>query len=88
MQTELEKIGVKLIEKNFSYKLDCSELHFPEKLFVNTYEDHRMAMAFAPLALKIKALEIEEKQVVSKSYPYFWKDLEKAGFEVKVKAQG
>lgn len=82
LQTELEKIGVKLIEKNFSYKLDCSELHFPEKLFVNTYEDHRMAMAFAPLALKIKTLEIEEKKVVSKSYPYFWKDLEKAGFEV------
>lgn len=82
LQTELEKIGVKLIEKNFSYKLDCSELHFPEKLFVNTYEDHRMAMAFAPLALKIKTLEIEEKKAVSKSYPYFWKDLEKAGFEV------
>lgn len=82
LQTELGKIGVRLIEKNFSYKLDCSELHFPEKLFVNTYEDHRMAMAFAPLALKIKTLEIEEKKVVSKSYPYFWKDLEKAGFEV------
>lgn len=80
LQTELAKIGVKLIEKNFSYKLDCSELHFPEKLFVNTYEDHRMAMAFAPLALKIDCLEIEEKQVVEKSYPYFWNDLEKAGF--------
>ncbi|MGF1925892.1 MAG: 3-phosphoshikimate 1-carboxyvinyltransferase [Bacteroidia bacterium] len=80
LQTELAKIGVKLIEKNFSYKLDCSELHFPEELFVNTYEDHRMAMAFAPLALKIDRLEIEEKKVVEKSYPYFWNDLQKAGF--------
>jgi len=83
LQTELAKIGVKLIEKNFSYKLDCSELHFPDKLFVSTYEDHRMAMAFAPLALKINTLEIEEKQVVEKSYPYFWDDLEKAGFFLK-----
>jgi len=82
LQTELAKIGVKLIEKNFSYKLDCSGLHFPERLFVNTYEDHRMAMAFAPLALKIDTLEIEEKEVVEKSYPYFWKDLEKAGFTI------
>ncbi len=82
LQTELAKIGVKLIEKNFSYKLDCSALHFPERVFVNTYEDHRMAMAFAPLALKINSLEIEEKQVVEKSYPYFWDDLEKAGFLV------
>lgn len=82
LQTELAKIGVKLIEKNFSYKLDCSELQFPEQLFVSTYEDHRMAMAFAPLALKINSLEIEEKQVVEKSYPYFWDDLEKAGFTI------
>ena len=82
LQTELAKIGVKLIEKNFSYKLDCSELHFPEQLFINTYEDHRMAMAFAPLALKINTLEIQEKQVVEKSYPYFWNDLERAGFGV------
>lgn len=82
LQTELAKIGVKLIEKNLSYKLDCSGLFFPEKMFINTYEDHRMAMAFAPLALKIKQLEIEEKEVVNKSYPYFWNDLEKAGFKV------
>jgi len=80
LQTELAKIGVKLIEKNFSYKLDCSQLHFPEKICISTYEDHRMAMAFAPLALKIREVEIEEKDVVEKSYPYFWNDLQKAGF--------
>lgn len=82
LQQELAKIGVKFIEKNFSYKLDCSGLHFPNKITIRTYEDHRMAMAFAPLALKIKEVEIEEKEVVNKSYPYFWDDLEKAGFSI------
>ena len=83
LQNELAKIGVKLNEDNEHYHLDCSGLHFPEKVSISTYEDHRMAMAFAPLALKIKHLEIEEPQVVGKSYPLFWEDLKKAGFEVK-----
>lgn len=82
LQNELEKIGVKLIEKNLVCKLDCSELHFPEKLSVNTYEDHRMAMAFAPLALKIKKVEIEDAEVVYKSYPGFWEDLAAVGFHI------
>lgn len=82
LQTELAKIGVKFTEENLNYKLDCSGLHFPDQITVSTYEDHRMAMAFAPLALKVKQVEIEEKQVVEKSYPYFWNDLEKAGFIV------
>ncbi|RZL31186.1 MAG: 3-phosphoshikimate 1-carboxyvinyltransferase, partial [Pedobacter sp.] len=38
LQTELAKIGVKFIEKNLSYKLDCSGLHFPEKITISTYE--------------------------------------------------
>lgn len=82
LQNELEKIGVKLIETNFTYKLDCSGLHFPEKLDVKTYEDHRMAMAFAPLALVIKEVEIEDYMVVEKSYPHFWDDMKKVGFEI------
>lgn len=80
LQNELAKIGVKLIEENELYHLDCSGLHFPDKVTIKTYEDHRMAMAFAPLALKINQLEIEEPEVVGKSYPSFWEDLEKAGF--------
>jgi len=83
LQNELAKIGVKLIEKGQVYKLDCSEKHIPEKVFINTYEDHRMAMAFAPLALLIPEMEIEDAKVVEKSYPAFWSDLEKVGFEVK-----
>jgi 3-phosphoshikimate 1-carboxyvinyltransferase len=83
LQNELAKIGVKLIEKGQVYKLDCSGRFIPERVFINTYDDHRMAMAFAPLALIIPELEIEDADVVEKSYPAFWKDLEKVHFEVK-----
>ncbi|MEJ6979390.1 3-phosphoshikimate 1-carboxyvinyltransferase [Pedobacter sp. P351] len=83
LQNELSKIGVRLTEENEHYHLDCSNLHFPERASISTYEDHRMAMAFAPLALKINQLEIEEPQVVGKSYPLFWEDLKKAGFAVE-----
>lgn len=84
LQTELAKMGVKLIEKGQVYKLDCSEKFIPEKVFIHTYDDHRMAMAFAPLALLIPEVEIEDFDVVEKSYPAFWEDLKKVGFEVEV----
>jgi len=80
LQNELEKMGVKLIEKNQVYKLDCSEKFIPERIFIRTYDDHRMAMAFAPLALVIPEVEIEDAEVVEKSYPAFWKDLKSMGF--------
>jgi 3-phosphoshikimate 1-carboxyvinyltransferase len=48
---------------------------------IKTYQDHRMAMAFAPLALKIP-LVIEQAEVVSKSYPAFWNDLKSLGFQI------
>jgi 3-phosphoshikimate 1-carboxyvinyltransferase len=80
LQNELAKIGVKLLEDNLIYTLDCSGLHFPEKVSFQTYDDHRMAMAFAPLSILIKEVEIEDYMVVEKSYPDYWKDLAKAGF--------
>jgi 3-phosphoshikimate 1-carboxyvinyltransferase len=83
LQTELAKMGVKLIEKGQVYKLDCSEKFTPKSIFINTYDDHRMAMAFAPLALLIPEVEIEDFNVVEKSYPAFWEDLKKVGFELK-----
>ncbi len=82
LQNELAKIGVKLIENNLVYTLDCSALHFPKQVTFATYEDHRMAMAFAPLALLIEEVIIEDYHVVEKSYPYFWEDLKNAGFGV------
>jgi 3-phosphoshikimate 1-carboxyvinyltransferase len=83
LQNELAKIGVSFTEDNKRYHLECSNLNFPDKISVKTYEDHRMAMAFAPLALRINQVEVEEAKVVGKSYPAFWNDLEVAGFEIK-----
>ena len=49
---------------------------------IDTYEDHRMAMAFAPVALTRGNITINNPEVVSKSYPRFWEDLKKAGFKI------
>jgi 3-phosphoshikimate 1-carboxyvinyltransferase len=84
LQNELAKIGVTLSEDNLVYTLNCEGLHFPDRVIFGTYEDHRMAMAFAPLSLLIKEVVLEEMDVVEKSYPDFWKDLRKAGFTVEV----
>ena len=50
---------------------------------IDTYEDHRMALAFAPASMRIQGLSINHPQVVTKSYPQFWQDIEACGFEVK-----
>jgi 3-phosphoshikimate 1-carboxyvinyltransferase len=50
---------------------------------IDTYEDHRMALAFAPAALRVEGLRINNPLVVTKSYPKFWEDLREAQFEVK-----
>ncbi len=84
LQVELAKIGVKLIEKNQTYKLDCSARDLSKSISVNTYDDHRMAMAFAPLALVLNEMEIEDHKVVEKSYPHFWSDLESIGYQIIV----
>lgn len=47
---------------------------------IATYEDHRMAMAFAPACIALPQIRIDEPQVVSKSYPGYWEDLKQAGF--------
>ncbi|RDV17145.1 3-phosphoshikimate 1-carboxyvinyltransferase [Pontibacter diazotrophicus] len=52
-----------------------------DELSFRTYQDHRMAMAFAPLAL-LEPVQIQEPSVVRKSYPRFWEDLEKVGFTI------
>lgn len=83
LQNELAKIGVALLEDHEVYTLECKNLNFPDRVFFKTYDDHRMAMAFAPLSLLIPEVEIEDLHVVEKSYPDFWKDLQKAGFTVK-----
>ena len=49
---------------------------------IDTYEDHRMAMAFAPAAILFPGLIINNPEVVSKSYPKFWEDLKASGFKL------
>jgi 3-phosphoshikimate 1-carboxyvinyltransferase len=67
-------------DTNEQYLLE-GEAHWDTPPVFSTYEDHRMAMAFAPLAM-INEICIEDPNVVVKSYPDFWKDLQKLGFEV------
>lgn len=59
-------------------------IKIPENHIIQTYDDHRMAMAFAPLALSGFSVSINNYQVVSKSYPEFWNDLKETGFDVVV----
>ncbi len=72
LKTELEKLGGDVLITNESLLLKPSA-NINENISIATYDDHRMAMAFAPLAVKV-AIEIENAAVVSKSYPTFWED--------------
>ncbi|MBQ7461789.1 MAG: 3-phosphoshikimate 1-carboxyvinyltransferase, partial [Bacteroidaceae bacterium] len=61
---------------------DWEELLY-EPLEFDTYDDHRMAMAFAPVCLRMDGqIQINDPQVVSKSYPAYWDDLKKVGFKI------
>jgi len=82
MKTELEKFGASVAIDHESLTLRSSAVAKPKSnVSVDTYHDHRMAMAFAPLALKTD-LAVNDAGVVSKSYPDYWKDLEKVGFRI------
>ncbi len=54
----------------------------PSRETIRTYDDHRMAMAFAPLALRQPSLSFDEEEVVNKSYPEFWQHLEQIGARI------
>lgn len=88
LQTELSKFGVKFLENETgeTFTLDCPEIAgkktASEIAPIATYEDHRMAMAFAPLVACFGELRIEEPAVVGKSYPEFWKHLQSKGIEI------
>jgi len=77
MYTELSKFGAKVAITNNTLRLQPAS-HINLEVAVDTYNDHRMAMAFGPLALKT-SFTINDAEVVSKSYPDFWKDLNTLG---------
>ena len=84
LKTEARKLGFVIHDKNDSELYWDGERCEPqEDAAIDTYEDHRMALAFAPAAFRLKSLRINNPQVVSKSYPKYWEDLKAAGYEVK-----
>ncbi len=85
LQRELGKLGYPLgVEGDDAVFWEGSRLDIPgHTVDIDTYEDHRMAMAFAPVALKRGSIIINNPQVVSKSYPAYWDDLRQAGFEIR-----
>ena len=84
LKTELTKLGANIEVTNESLHLKTSE-EIKKNIAIETYNDHRMAMAFAPLALKVP-IQILDSDVVSKSYRNFWNDMQQVGLEmIKVK---
>ena len=80
LRIELTKLGATMSVTNDSLTLVASD-KINHNIKIATYNDHRMAMAFAPLALKVPIV-IENAEVVSKSYPDFWEDLKSLGFKI------
>ena len=81
LKKEMRKLGYIIHDRNNSELLWNGERCEPDlKAGIDTYEDHRMALAFAPAALRIDGLRINNPQVVTKSYPHYWDDLAQCGF--------
>lgn len=81
LKIELSKLGAEISVTDESLHLKPSTT-ISKNIAIKTYQDHRMAMAFAPLALQVP-IKINDAEVVSKSYPHFWNDLKRFGFTIK-----
>ena len=83
LRTELGKLGYRLDESDGRTLVWRGEYATPaQNATIATYDDHRMAMAFAPACIATGTITIEDPAVVSKSYPSFWEDMESAGFKI------
>jgi 3-phosphoshikimate 1-carboxyvinyltransferase len=82
MKRELKKLGYVLEDKDGTELSWTGQRCKASMRPIDTYEDHRMAMAFAPLAIKFPGLRINDPEVVSKSYPHFWENLKQVGFTI------
>ncbi len=85
LQNELAKFGAELNEPNegeLAWDGKINSTIKSEIPLIETYHDHRMALAFAPMALAGFNIQINDPMVITKSYPGFWDDLKKAGFTV------
>ena len=85
LQNELAKFGAKLTEPNPGELAWDGIIDFSlseKNPVIETYHDHRMALAFAPMAIAGFNFQIDDPMVVTKSYPGFWEDLKTVGFEI------
>ena len=83
LECELAKLGYTITDyDNSVMEWDGTKKELAQPQPIDTYEDHRMAMSFAPCALTLGSISINNPQVVSKSYPRFWDDLRQAGFTI------
>ncbi len=88
LQNELAKFGATLTEPKhgeLAWDGKINSALKEENPVIKTYHDHRMALAFAPMALVGISLQIEDPEVVTKSYPKFWDDIKSVGFDVSEK---
>lgn len=84
LKTEMRKLGYLIYDSENSMLEWNGERCEPEaNPVIRTYEDHRMAMAFAPAAIKLGHIDIAEPKVVTKSYPRYWEDLKSVGFAIE-----
>lgn len=83
LEREMKKLGYILHDENDNTLIWDGEQCDATMQPIDTYDDHRMAMAFAPAAIKYPGLVINNPQVVTKSYPQYWDHLRQAGFKVE-----
>ncbi len=85
IQSELGKFGVSFEETSKGvYKLDPYSLQLSYEVEIETYDDHRMAMAFAPIVTRTKKIRIINPDVVQKSYPLFWNHCNQLGIQTHI----
>lgn len=84
LQSELAKINCRFYAMDDVWHLEPSGFDSSKSYEIHSHNDHRIAMAFAPLALVCKSVVIDNDQVVNKSFPNFWKELEKCGLTFSV----
>lgn len=83
LKAEMKKLGYLIKDENNNTLRWEGERCTPSLQPIDTYEDHRMALAFAPASCRFPGLRINNPGVVSKSYPHYWDDLRKAGFNIE-----
>ena len=83
LRRELLKLGIRVKQAEADELYWDGETGVASMEPIDTYDDHRMAMAMAPLAFKFKDLKINHPEVVAKSYPGYWDELARAGFIIK-----